>query len=311
LQDFWRRNGVKSTQSLPYTPQHNGKAERLNRTLVEKARATLAQAKAPRALWGQAVMTAAYLHNLTHMSAGDNCVALQKFTRRSDKPSAAHLKVFGSTAFVKLPAQLVKHKFDPIGVKMVFVGYEEPRGWKFIAPSNPHTIVASRNAIFMEQDFSMMQLLREKLIEIDEINDVEDDEYFGSLALSNEIKLMQLISREEQAAKQAAQQALQQAKRVTLPRSSRVVTADFEPISSPSPEPSPEPSVDEEEEEKETMPLAKRKRGRRRRTPFRITDVAEENILQGPRTRRPVARLGLVDPRDIGQALTVQLMLHD
>ena len=46
-----------------YTPQQNGKAERLNRTLMEKSRAMLTAANLPESHWGDAVLTANYLRN--------------------------------------------------------------------------------------------------------------------------------------------------------------------------------------------------------------------------------------------------------
>jgi len=41
LQSFWKQHGTHANQSLPYTPQHNGIAERMNRTLVEGTRTML------------------------------------------------------------------------------------------------------------------------------------------------------------------------------------------------------------------------------------------------------------------------------
>jgi len=46
-------------------PEQNGVAERLNRTLITKARSMLAAAELPKELWGEAVYIACYLRNLT------------------------------------------------------------------------------------------------------------------------------------------------------------------------------------------------------------------------------------------------------
>lgn len=46
----------------PYTPQLNGKAERLNRTLIGKTRSMITEAENKK-LWGEAVRVAAYLYN--------------------------------------------------------------------------------------------------------------------------------------------------------------------------------------------------------------------------------------------------------
>jgi transposase InsO family protein len=63
LSDFFRENGIVHQSSCPNTPQQNGVAERKNRHLLEVARALLFSSKVPNYLWGEAVLTAAYLIN--------------------------------------------------------------------------------------------------------------------------------------------------------------------------------------------------------------------------------------------------------
>lgn len=49
--------------TCPYTPEQNGAVERINRTLVEKARSMLNDVGLPKKFWVEAVSTAAYLVN--------------------------------------------------------------------------------------------------------------------------------------------------------------------------------------------------------------------------------------------------------
>ncbi|GBP08162.1 Retrovirus-related Pol polyprotein from transposon TNT 1-94 [Eumeta japonica] len=51
--------------STPYTPQQNGLSERMNRTLLEKARCMLINANLQKSLWAEAIRTAAYITNRT------------------------------------------------------------------------------------------------------------------------------------------------------------------------------------------------------------------------------------------------------
>ena len=42
--DFCKKCGIARKNTTPYTPQHNGVAERMNRTLMEKERIMLSSA---------------------------------------------------------------------------------------------------------------------------------------------------------------------------------------------------------------------------------------------------------------------------
>ena len=48
------------------TPEQNGVAERLNRTLVKKSRVMLLESNLSKSLWGDAILHANYLKNRTH-----------------------------------------------------------------------------------------------------------------------------------------------------------------------------------------------------------------------------------------------------
>nr|GEW01001.1 hypothetical protein [Tanacetum cinerariifolium] len=58
MNQFYEKQGVKRDFSLARTPQHNGIAERKNRTLIEAARTMLADSKLPTTFWAEAVNTA-------------------------------------------------------------------------------------------------------------------------------------------------------------------------------------------------------------------------------------------------------------
>jgi transposase InsO family protein len=55
---FMKENGIVHQKTVPYNPQQNGVAERVNRTVIEKARSMLSDANLPKAYWGEAVNTA-------------------------------------------------------------------------------------------------------------------------------------------------------------------------------------------------------------------------------------------------------------
>ena len=60
---YCQKKGITQELTAPYSPNQNGVAERLNRTLMEKVRSMLSSSELGLQFWGEAVMTAAYIAN--------------------------------------------------------------------------------------------------------------------------------------------------------------------------------------------------------------------------------------------------------
>ena len=63
LAQYFTDKGIQHQLTAPYTPQQNGAAERLNRTLMERVRAMLQDMQLPQHLWAEAVVAANYARN--------------------------------------------------------------------------------------------------------------------------------------------------------------------------------------------------------------------------------------------------------
>ena len=63
LEAYFRDKGVIHNTTAPYTPEQNGVAERFNRTLMERVRAMLFDAKLGYEHWADAASTATYFKN--------------------------------------------------------------------------------------------------------------------------------------------------------------------------------------------------------------------------------------------------------
>lgn len=63
FKDFCKEKGVMLQYSLPYRPQQNGRAERINRTIIERARTVLLESKLLSEFWTEAVYYAVYAIN--------------------------------------------------------------------------------------------------------------------------------------------------------------------------------------------------------------------------------------------------------
>jgi GAG-pre-integrase domain len=116
-----QRNGVIVEFTTSYTPEQNGVAERLNRTLVTKIRAMLLGSGLPVELWGEAAYTACYLYNRT-ARLYDNQIATPEEMWSGTKPDLSHLRVFGCVAYAQL-AKEQRGKLDPTSIRGIFVGY--------------------------------------------------------------------------------------------------------------------------------------------------------------------------------------------
>lgn len=63
FQAFCDKEGIVHEITPPYTPQHNGTAERRNRTIMNMVRCMLKCKNLPTYLWGEVVSTAGYILN--------------------------------------------------------------------------------------------------------------------------------------------------------------------------------------------------------------------------------------------------------
>jgi hypothetical protein len=136
-------------QPVPaYTPESNGRAERLNRTLVEKVRALLIKFKLPTALWPYAMNVASYVRNRT-LSVDMDVTPYELFYKL--KPDVSLLRTFGCSAKVLLPADQ-RGKFDPVNEDGMFIGYAEfSKAWMVLVDTLSGLMIReSQNVSFDE-----------------------------------------------------------------------------------------------------------------------------------------------------------------
>ena len=63
VDEMCRRNGIQHQRTVPYSPQQNGVAKRMNRTIMQKARSMLHYKGVSTVWWAEAVNTSVYLIN--------------------------------------------------------------------------------------------------------------------------------------------------------------------------------------------------------------------------------------------------------
>lgn len=139
---FFLKNGIVHQSSCPNTPQQNGVAARKNRHLLEVARALLFSSKVPNYLWGEAVLTAAYLINRMPSKVLNFQTPINTFKECFPSTSVSTgltLKIFGCTAFVHEHKNV--GKLEPRAIKCVFVGYSPTqKGYKCFDPKKKENV---------------------------------------------------------------------------------------------------------------------------------------------------------------------------
>uniref|UniRef100_A0A2A4JA71 Integrase catalytic domain-containing protein n=1 Tax=Heliothis virescens TaxID=7102 RepID=A0A2A4JA71_HELVI len=139
--------GIKHQTSTPYTPQQNGLAERMNRTLVERAKCMLLDAKLPKPFWAEATATAAYIINRSPTTSINKRTPYELWTGKL--PDLSNIKIFGSEVMMQVPKEKRK-KWDPKSQRMIFVGYcDNTKGYRLAEPKT-NRIMKSRDVEFLE-----------------------------------------------------------------------------------------------------------------------------------------------------------------
>ncbi|CAI7826417.1 unnamed protein product [Closterium sp. NIES-53] len=123
-----KKNGIRHSLTMPYSPAMNGIAERANRTITETARGLLIEAGLPEYLWPDAVRSACVTKNraLTHVGV-DKWVPYVEWIGR--KPKVDMLRVFGCMCMALVPKHLRHNK---LGAKAIWAVENEAKiGMRF------------------------------------------------------------------------------------------------------------------------------------------------------------------------------------
>jgi len=164
FKDYLLACGISHQLTVAYTPQQNGVAERMNRTIMDLVRSMIHTAGIDKKFWAEAVQTAVYVRNrVTSRSLPKLKTPFHLW--HNAVPDLSHLRIFGSPCFYTIPKNKRK-KLNPRSREAIFMGYSmQSKGYKIWDPESRKMLV-SRDVIFRERNFP----------EVDEIAvDVEDN----------------------------------------------------------------------------------------------------------------------------------------
>ena len=142
---FCKKEGISQHFTVRDTPQQNGVAECMNRTLLEKVRCMLSNVGLGKQFWAEVVMYASHLINRLPSAALNGKTPLKVW---SGKPINDYdtLHVFGSTAYYHVK----ESKLDPRAKKALFMGVTlDVKGYRLWCLSSKK-IISSMDVTFDE-----------------------------------------------------------------------------------------------------------------------------------------------------------------
>ncbi|GAQ93102.1 hypothetical protein KFL_012990020 [Klebsormidium nitens] len=157
---FLGKKGTVQRTTAGHSPEQNGSAERLNRTLEERARALLEDAGLggeARALledaglggeyWAEAMVTANYTRNRVPSSVHGK-TPYEMFY--GERPDLSHMRVFGARAYIHVPKENRK-KLEPVSERGVFLGYVPNAKAYRVLKERTGVVIVSRDVVVDER----------------------------------------------------------------------------------------------------------------------------------------------------------------
>ncbi|PLW13107.1 hypothetical protein PCASD_24734 [Puccinia coronata f. sp. avenae] len=121
LSDVLKSHGIQHNMSPPYTPQHNGLAERANKTIINMSCCMLVQSCLAKEWWGEAVRTAALTTNCLPTLSKSEFSPLEQMFKKV--PNIGFFHTFGCKVWMVKPPEKRTSKFDPIAWDAIMLGY--------------------------------------------------------------------------------------------------------------------------------------------------------------------------------------------
>lgn len=125
LHDWIESRGIVHSLTSSYSPESSGRAEQLNRTLLDMARSMIMglEMKNRGRYWAETINCANYLRNRLHTSICKNSTTPYEAIHDKD-PGLSHIRFFCSKTFDHMPKAKQRGKFDPSVEERILIGYE-------------------------------------------------------------------------------------------------------------------------------------------------------------------------------------------
>ncbi|MBW0503153.1 hypothetical protein O181_042868 [Austropuccinia psidii MF-1] len=134
IKELPNKHGFVHSVAPPYTPEHNGIAERENCTILDKARCLLLTSNLPNQYWEEAISTATYLNNVVPTPSKRNLSPYQLCSNTS--PKINKIQTFGCKTIFLIPKQKRLWKLGPLGEEGILLGINNDSSYRILKISN-------------------------------------------------------------------------------------------------------------------------------------------------------------------------------
>jgi transposase InsO family protein len=124
--DYCQTHGITHEFTAPYSSAQNGLSERVIRTTMDDMRTLLRDSGLSHSYWAEAAAYSIDTRNIIPSRRHPNRIPLEIFS--GIRQDVAHLRVFGSKCWAKIPAAHGDSKLDPRSVECRFIGYATGKG---------------------------------------------------------------------------------------------------------------------------------------------------------------------------------------
>jgi hypothetical protein len=204
LQDFFNQMEIVHSKSPPYTPQYQGKVERMNRTVGEMAHAMRVGAKLETPFWSWAWETAIFLRNRSPTTSNEHSVTPYQ-VMTGEKPQLKNLLIFGARAEAHVPSE-IRRKGEDRSRPGIFVRYEESsKAYRFLPDGEKRWVVV--RSISCNEQLLVPSIIQEKKewdlidktaekqhLEIQEVDNQDEGQDAQEMAQPKEVEREPVVS---------------------------------------------------------------------------------------------------------------------
>ncbi|MBW0548814.1 hypothetical protein O181_088529 [Austropuccinia psidii MF-1] len=161
FKELANQHGFFHSVAPPYTPEHNGIAERANCTILDKARCLLLTSNLQNQYWAEAISTATYLTNVVPTPSKRNLSLYQLWSNTS--PKINKIQTFGCKTIFLIPKQKRLWKLGPLGEEGILLGIKNYSSYRILKISD-QKVYCSRHVTFFEKEFPSLKESKDSIL---------------------------------------------------------------------------------------------------------------------------------------------------